>query len=60
MVSNMELKSIDDCICRLSEVQTSIENHLTNLSSGDRLVFSSSELQDMLLDFHSILTKDIV
>jgi hypothetical protein len=58
MVSSAELESIDDCICRLSEVQTSIEYYLVKMNEDERSNYSISEMQDMLLDFHSILTRD--
>lgn len=58
MVSSAELESIDDCICRLSEVQTSIEYYLVKMNEDERSNYSISVMQDMLLDFHSILTRD--
>lgn len=59
MVLDMELKLTDDCIIRLSEIKTYIDESLTQLSFVSSRLIEKDVLQDILLDIYQILDRDI-
>jgi len=59
MVLDTELKLTDDCIIRLSEIKTYIDESLTELSFVSARLIEKDILQDILLDIYQILDRDI-
>lgn len=60
MVLDMELRSTDDCIVRLSEMKSYIDDELLKLSGISSKLVYKNDLENILLDIYQILEKDLI
>lgn len=60
MVLNQELRLTDECIVRLSEMKEYVDKKLIEFSNISANLVLKEDIQDMLLDLHQILDRDLV
>lgn len=60
MVLDQELRLTDECIVRLSEMKEYVDKKLIDFSNISANLVLKEDIQDMLLDLHQILDRDLV
>lgn len=60
MVLDQELRLTDECIVRLSEMKEYVDKKLIEFSNISANLVLKEDIQDMLLDLHQILDRDLV